>query len=78
MDWTQTITLGGTLIAYMTGISIFLFRLTEKNIKEWRVEHSEQIEKNETHWREMFMYMSGRIDGSKETDTKIDQVLSKK
>ena len=49
MDWTQTITLGGTLIAYMTGMSIFLFRLNK-----------ESIEKNEAHWREMFMYMNGR------------------
>jgi len=74
MDWTQTITLGGTLIAYMTGISIFLFRLTEKNIKEWRLEHSEQITKNEIHWREMFMYMSNRIDGSKPIDKISDNV----
>ncbi|RZI45106.1 hypothetical protein [Candidatus Finniella inopinata] len=74
MDWTQTITLGGTLIAYMTGISIFLFRLTEKNIKEWRMEHSEQITRNEIHWREMFMYMSGRIDDEKHTKSNRDKV----
>lgn len=49
----------------------------EKTIKEWRDEHKQQLEKtesrfmqtvkaNEAHWREMFMYMSKRIDESKE------------
>ena len=73
MDWTQTIALGGTLIAYMTGMCIFLYRLNEKSItewrqenknqiKEWRDEHSKQIEKNESHWREMFTHFNTRLD----------------
>ena len=74
MEWIQTITLGVTLIAYMTGVCVFFYHLNEKNINKTE----DRLERNETHWREMFMYMSGRIDGSKETDTKSDQVLSKK
>ena len=73
MEWIQTITLGVTLIAYMTGVCVFFYHLNEKNINKTE----DRLERNETHWREMFMYMSGRIDGSKETNAKIDQVLSK-
>lgn len=69
MDWTQTIALGGTLIAYMTGMCIFLYRLNEKSIREWRDEHSKQIDKldrtlqqNEAHWREMFTHFNNRLD----------------
>jgi hypothetical protein len=69
MDWTQTIALGGTLIAYMTGMCIFLYRLNEKSITEWRDEHSKQIDKldrtlqqNEAHWREMFTHFNTRLD----------------
>ena len=74
MEWIQTITLGVTLIAYMTGVCVYFYQLNEKNINKTE----DRLERNETHWREMFMYMSGRIDGSKETNAKIDQVLSKK
>jgi hypothetical protein len=59
MDWTQLISLAG----YTTAICYFFYKLNEKS-----------IEKNEAHWREMFMYMSGRIDRSKETDTKTDNL----
>lgn len=73
MDWTQTIALGGTLIAYMTGMCIFLYRLNEKSITEWRNEHSKQmnewrnehktqIQENEKHWREMFTHFNTRLD----------------
>ena len=73
MDWTQTIALGGTLIAYMTGMCIFLYRLNEKSITEWRNEHSKQMDKmderhekqihqNEAHWREMFTHFNTRLD----------------
>ena len=48
MDWTQTIALGGTLIAYMTGMCIFLYRLNEKSITEWRQENKNQIKE----WRD--------------------------
>ena len=81
MDWTQLISLAG----YTTATCYFFYRLNEKSIDKIetgmdRIEQrfEERRDKNETHWREMFMYMSGRIDGSKETDTKSDQVLSKK
>ena len=74
MEWIQTITLGVTLIAYMTGVCVFFYHLNEKNINKTE----DRLERNETHWREMFMYMSGRIDGSKETNAKSDQVISKK
>jgi len=62
MDWTQTIALGGTLIAYMTGMCIFLYRLNEKSITEWRDEHKTQIQENEKHWREMFTHFNTRLD----------------
>lgn len=67
MDWTQTITLGATLIAYMTGMCIFFYRLNEKTIREWREEHSKQITENQAHWREMFTYMNNKIDDSKKS-----------
>ena len=63
MEWTQTIALGITLIAYMTGMCLFFYHLNEKNIN--KIES--RMEKNEDHWREMFMYMNKRIDHSKAT-----------
>ena len=62
MDWTQTIALGGTLIAYMTGMCIFLYRLNEKSITEWSDEHKAQIQENEKQWREMFTHFNTRLD----------------
>lgn len=75
MDWTQTIALGGTLITYITFMCLFFYRETQQTIREWKEEHQQQIkktedriEKNEAHWREMFVYMSKRLDSSKDTD----------
>jgi hypothetical protein len=62
MDWTQLISLGG----YLTAVSGFFYYLSEKTVKEWRDEHKSQMEKNESHWREMFMHMSDRLDRSVE------------
>ena len=58
MDWTQTIALGGTLIAYMTGMSIFLYRLNEKSITEWRQENKNQIKE----WREEHSNQMDKMD----------------
>lgn len=65
MEWAQVIGLG----VYLTGVCVFFYRLNEKTIKEWRDEHKAQmekmdktIEKSETHWREMFLYMNGKLD----------------
>lgn len=58
MDWTQLISLAG----YTTAVCYFFYRLNEKSIE--KLEKS--IEKNETHWREMFMHMSDRLDRSVE------------
>ena len=84
MDWTQTIALGGTLIGSMVGMVVFLYKINDKSIHEWRSEHKDQmqksdsrfekamsiidarLEKNEAHWREMFMYMNDRLDRSVE------------
>lgn len=69
MDWTQLL----SLAAYTTGVCYFFYTLNEKTIREWRKEHKDQIqtvekamEKNESHWREMFMHMSDRLDRSVE------------
>ncbi|MEI8099842.1 MAG: hypothetical protein WCG74_13460 [Sediminibacterium sp.] len=62
MDLTQLLSLAG----YTTVICFFFYKLNEKTINEWRSEHKQQLEKNEAHWREMFKYMNGRIDSSKE------------
>ena len=73
MDWTQLISLGG----YLTAVCGFFYYLSEKTVKEWRDEHKSQMsewrdehksqtEKNESHWREMFRYMSDRLDRSVE------------
>ena len=67
IDWIQITTAFLTLGLYTTVVCYFFYKLNEKS-----------IEKNEAHWREMFMYMSGRLDRSLETDTKTDRVLSKK
>ena len=58
MDWTQTITLGLTLIAYMTGMCMFFYHLNEKNIEKLE----KRLETNEAHWREMFMHFNKRFD----------------
>ncbi len=65
IEWTQIITAFLTLGVYTTAVCFFFYKLNEKS-----------IEKNETHWREMFMYMSGRIDTIKEAE-KLDQLKSK-
>lgn len=64
MDWIQIATVCG----YTTGVCFFFYRLNDKTIREWREEHTNQINKNEAHWREMFIFMSGRIDSSKENN----------
>ena len=69
MDWTQTIALGGTLIAYMTGMCLFFHRLNERSIDKIDARFEKAMEKNEAHWREMFMYMNERIDGKKRNET---------
>lgn len=61
MDWIQVITLG----SYLTVICGFLYYFNERNIKEWRAEHSKQIENSEKHWREMFMHFNNRLDETK-------------
>lgn len=58
MDWTQTIALGGTLIAYMTGVCIFLYRLNEKSITEWRQENKNQIKE----WRDEHSKQIDKLD----------------
>lgn len=67
IDWIQITTALLTLGLYTTVVCYFFYKLNEKS-----------IEKNEAYWREMFMYMSGSLDRSLETDTKTDRVLSKK
>ena len=61
MNWEQLFSLAG----YTTLVCYFFYRLNEKTIKEWRDEHSRRLEENEKHWRDMFKYMNGRIDKSK-------------
>ena len=34
----------------------------KSQMNEWRGEHSKQIEKNESHWREMFTHFNTRLD----------------
>ena len=65
MDWTQLISLAG----YTTAVCYFFYRLNEKSIEklEKSIEkmdekYEKQMINNETHWREMFMHMSKRID----------------
>lgn len=59
IDWTQIVTAFLSLGVYTTVVCYFFYKLNEKS-----------IEKNESHWREMFMYMNGRIDNSKELNIK--------
>lgn len=62
-----------TIAGYTLGACYFFYRLNDKaiersnqrhenSINEWRVEHSKQIEKNESHWREMFTHFNNRMD----------------
>jgi len=44
MDWTQTIALGGTLIGSMVGMVVFLYKINDKSIHEWRSEHKDQMQ----------------------------------
>ena len=69
MDWTQLISLAG----YTTATCYFFYRLNEKSIDKIETRFEERMDKNETHWREMFMYMSNRMDGSKTSDKTSDQ-----
>jgi hypothetical protein len=61
MDLTQLFSLAG----YTTLLCFFFYRLNEKTVREWREEHTQQLRENEVHWREMFKYMSERIDNQK-------------
>ena len=71
MDITQLL----SLAVYTTVVCFFFNKLNEKTIKEWREEHKLQIDsmdskftqamqENDKHWREMFMYMNGRLDSA--------------
>lgn len=68
MDKPVNITLGKLIGAflslgvYTTIVCIFFYNLNTSSTKEWRDEHSKQIEKNESHWREMFTHFNSRLD----------------
>jgi hypothetical protein len=58
MDLTNTAALISAFLSlgvYTTIVCYFFYKL-----------NANSIEKNEDHWREMFMYMNNRIDHSKE------------
>ncbi len=73
MDWTQTIALGGTLIAYMTGMCVFFHRLNErsidkiderneKSINEWRSEHKDQMQKSDSRFEKAMSMIDSRLE----------------
>ena len=57
IDLFQIMTAFLTLGLYTTIVCYFFYRLNEKSIDKLE----ERMDKNETHWREMFMYMNDRI-----------------
>ena len=57
IDLFQIMTAFLTLGLYTTIVCYFFYRLNEKSIDKLE----ERMDKNEGHWREMFMYMSDRI-----------------
>jgi len=57
IDLFQIMTAFLTLGLYTTIVCYFFYRLNEKSIDKLE----ERMDKNEAHWREMFMYMSDRI-----------------
>ena len=83
IDWIQIATVGGGVLTVIVSIGTAVRWLDsrinhlndksevrlEKTIKEWRDEHSNQIDKldrslqqNEAHWREMFTHFNTRLD----------------
>jgi hypothetical protein len=49
MDWTQTFTIIGTISALVFWID----KRTREEIKEWKIEHSKQIEKMDERFNKM-------------------------
>ena len=68
VDWVQTFAIIGSMIA----VWYAFYQITDKRIDRMETHHREdmklvhedtkqRMDKNEAHWREMFMYMSDRI-----------------
>ena len=51
-----------TIAVYTTAVCYFFYNLNEKSIEKL----DKRMSENEAHWREMFMYMSNRIDSCKQ------------
>ena len=76
IDWVQIATVVGGMLTVIVSIGTAVRWLDsridllneksemriKKTIKEWRDEHKAQIEKNESHWREMFTHFNTRLD----------------
>ena len=68
-NWSAIVAIVGPIIGFMCTAMIWLRGYIKTYMKEMRAEHREDIlkfeqrmEKNDQHWREMFMYMNNKID----------------
>lgn len=65
IDWAQTLTILGGVAAMWFGC----FTILREDMKIMK----EDMKENQAHWREMFMYMNGRIDNLKNKDEKDEK-----
>ena len=60
MDWMQCL----TMIASFSGLMFFLNKNHKEDMNRRDDKFTKSMQENDKHWREMFMYMSGRLDSA--------------
>ena len=55
-----------TIAVYTTAVCYFFYNLNEKSITDLGNRMDKRMAESDQHWREMFMYMSNRIDSCKQ------------
>ena len=60
MDWMQCL----TMIASFSGLMFFLNKNHKEDMNRMDDKFTKSMQENDKHWREMFMYMSGRLDSA--------------
>lgn len=70
LTFYELMCLMGGLAAYATIVCIFFYRLNEKNNEKLELRFEQRMDKNETHWREMFMYFNTYLHDSTKDEKK--------
>ena len=66
MDWMQCL----TIIASFSGLVFFLNKNHREDMNRMDDKFAKAMQENDKHWRDMFMYMNGRLDSSENNKSK--------